>query len=316
MKILAHAPSRISLFGGGSDIAPFASVYGGLTITMAINIRQTVIVRTEEDMWQSPLHSFPPQADPHLYYEVFKKYGINGMHHASVESGFQGIIGAGLGSSASATVALVGAIHRLQGLPLDKDKIAESAWDTEVNRLGWFGGKQDQWASSFGGFNLLMIRDAVRVVPLNPLFLDDLVAHLLLFYIGGTRSSAHIQTGFMNMTSQQERKLTSLKELAEEALVHISRGNVYEIGRLLDKAWTIKKSSNKGVSNARINKIYKGAIEHGALGGKILGAGGGGYMLFCIPQKNQKKFIQHMRQQGIEHIDYSVDFNGMEARVL
>lgn len=315
MKILASAPARISLIGGGTDIASFSTIYCGAVISMAINIRSHIALQTRDDIYEIG-NSMPHDADPQLIYEILQAHGINGMHHSKFQSSFDGIIGAGLGSSASIAVCVLSAIAKVEGKELDRSTIAEEAYDIEVNKLGWFGGRQDQYASVYGGFNYIEFGKQVKVYPFERESIEWLLPYLMLFYIGGTRKSPTIQRGFKQLTIQQIDKLKTLKAivpLMQEAIVD---RNVNDIAMYLHDSWVVKRLSNENVSNDRIDGIYEYGIASGALAGKLLGAGGCGYLLFICNPSDQKGFITAMKKKGIENIDFSLDFNGVDVRII
>ena len=316
MKILATAPARISLFGGGTDVPSYFTKYGGKVINMAINLRQHVKVYVGDDLFGHNGNKFPYDADPRLFYEIFKKYGLNGIHHIGIRSEFDGFVKSGLGSSASAAVALIGGFYKHIGKKLDRAAIAEEAWDIEVNTLGWYGGKQDQYAAAYGGMNLIEFGKQVKVTPLPRKQAENLLFSMVLIYIGGTRESRDIQKGFKELTEEQIKALDAIKSYVDKAQHYINRGDLRSVGTLMHEVWQLKKKSNKGVSNPKIDEIYNYAFENGALGGKILGAGGAGYMLFIVKPEDKENFIGKMKENGYEDIDFSIDWNGVEARIV
>ena len=318
MKIIAYAPSRLSFIGGGTDIESYYKNYGGYVINMAINLRQRVELYKEDDTFHLIYNKFPVNGNPELFYKIFENYGVNGHHHVRILSSFDGIIGAGLGSSAAACVCLIGALRRSQGLDMDKDMIAEEAYHTEVFDMGWAGGRQDQYAAAYGGFNQMSFGDGDKIVEVNPFhngYAENLLPYLLLFYIGGTRESRKIQKGFERLSKKQIKALDHLKENAEQAFHHIIFNEMEDLGYLLHETWQFKKESNKGVSNSRIDDIYDYALKNGAWGGKIMGAGGAGYMLFMCPPEKRNYLIGKMKEKHIEQIDFNIDYNGLETRI-
>lgn len=309
MRIIANAPSRISLFGGGTDVNPYAKEYGGCVINMAINLYQKVELIIDED----GENDLPKDADITLCYQILKKFNLS---YAKVRSAFDGVIGAGLGSSASFSVALIGAIDRGIDQNRSKYEIAQKAWEIEVNDLGWHGGKQDQWAACYGGFNGMQIRDNVSLIPLKKEWAEHIFPYMTLFYIGGKRDSRKIQEGFKTLTSQQIKYLHRIKTSVFEAICLISEKDVEGIGKLMHEAWEWKKESNKGVSNQYIDKLYHEAMKSGAWGGKVIGAGGAGYMIFITPLQKKNKLIASLSVFGAKHVDFGIDWNGLIVRRL
>ena len=312
MKILSIAPSRISLFGGGTDIELYASKYGGLTINIAINLRQKVTMYSGGDLWEvSGANYFPYKADPKFAYQILSEFGINDFHQTKLICKYDGLIESGLGSSAAAAVALIGAINKRQNLGLTTTQIAEKAWWLETQRLNLYGGRQDQYAAAFGGVNVMEFKDRVTIVPLAKGFIDKLVPYFVLVYTGFNRKSAVIQEGFKHLSKKQIKVLDQIKDLALNSIDPIGKGDYLKVGEMLDWGWQLKKESNEGVTNSTIDSIYEKAISEGAVGGKVLGAGGGGFMLFIVPPEKQKDFIEKM---GLDHWDFSICWNGLEVR--
>lgn len=322
MKVLSVAPTRISLFGGGTDVSPYCDLYGGLCINMAINLRQKVTAYFDDEIWEynkgrGGPPKFPLGANPNFYYKILEEYGLNDMHQIKFMSEFDGLIESGIGSSASAAVAMMGVISRRLNLKLSIDQIAEKAWELEVKKLGLFGGKQDQYCAVYGGVNVMEFRRGkVTVVPLVRGYIDKLLPSLVLFYTGKNRKSAKIQEGLKKLSLEQKQALDRLKKIALEAIDPITRGDFRVVGALLDEAWEWKKLSNKGVTNPDIDRVYGFGKQHGAYGGKVLGAGGGGFMLFITNPEERERFIKLMVEHGLEWWDFSPCWNGLEVRVL
>jgi len=321
MKIQAISPTRISLFGGGTDVDPYVSLYRGICINMAISLRTKVTMYSDNDIFERPDNIFPTNADPNLFYTIFKKYGIDGGHITKIKSEFDGRIGAGLGSSASACVALIGTINKRKQLGMKLEDIAKSAWEAEEYLMGWHGGKQDQWAAAYGGLSVLTFENyivtapsKVRRVELSSYYANEICKYLLLFDTGGTRASHKVQQGFINLTEEQTQKLHSIKESAQKAFAAIMHEDFMSLGELLHESWLLKKKSNKGISTKRINELYTAARDNGAEGGKILGAGGCGYMAFWVPPNQQDTVVAHMEKEGCEHIIYYPDTRGLEIK--
>ena len=314
MKIQSLAPTRASLFGGGTDVSPYCDEYGGLCVNMAINLRQKLTLYSEDDIYEHPYVTVPSLGSEKFYYTILEEFKINGGHLSSIKAEFDGLIESGIGSSASAAVCLVGAINKRLNLGMSLDQIAEKAWDIEVNKLRLFGGKQDQYAAAYGGVNVMEFKkDGVKITPLAKGFIEPLLPSLTLFYTGTNRKSAKIQEGFKKLTKDQIWALDRIKRLAFNAIDPIAKGDYIKVGALLDDAWELKKLSNKGVTNNIIDEIYAKAKELGAYGGKCCGAGGGGFMLFVVNPEEREKFIKEL---GLEWWDFSPCWQGLETRIL
>ena len=318
MKIFAQTPSRISLMGGGTDLEPFSREYGGIVLSLAINLRQNVILRTEDDLWEKHI-SLPSDADPQLAYTILDQFGINSMHHSVLESSFDGIMGAGLGSSGSFSVALIGAIFKSKAYEIDRALIAETAYDIEVNKLGWVGGRQDQIAAANGGLNAIRFdKKGSSIVNLDRNLAEKLCSYLLLVYTGGVRQSRKIQSNYKSLTEQQLSSLKRMKTYAEIALSHITFGNpdFVMVGNIMDFAYQLKKESNRGVATPKIDEVYDLGKKLGAIGGKVLGAGGGGYMLFFVDPIKRETVVKGLAKKGVEEVDFAPDFTGLDVRRL
>jgi D-glycero-alpha-D-manno-heptose-7-phosphate kinase len=308
MKIISTCPCRASIWGGGTDIKSFSDRFGGVVFGMAINIRQKVILDTK-----STKTKLLKGDNPNFINAFIKPYKIGEI---GIEHTFDGTTESGMGSSASLAVALLGAIKRIKGEGMDRLKIAEEAYDIEVNKLKMFGGLQDQVHASYGGVNIIEFGKETKVNQLSPSFIEFLLPYMVLFYTGQNRKSGKIQEGFKKLTRDQIKSLNNIKALTIDAITAIRDKDVALIGELLDLAWQLKKRSNKGVSNDRIDRIYDLALKNGAIGGKVLGAGGGGHILFICPPDKQPNLKEVMAKMCCKWVDFSIDYNGLETRIL
>ena len=303
MEITAQAPTRISLFGAATDIPTYSDNFGGICVNFAINLRQHFIFGDARD------NVYPVGADPHFYEKFFEEFD---WHPVSTISTFDSVVESGIGASAAAAVALVASACKAKGIEMTKDEIAEKAWDIEVNKIKLFGGKQDQYASTYGGANIFLFEDKVYRYPIKRTKAENLKEYMVLFYLGKTRKSSTIQEGFKELSEPQIRALNEIKDIAYEAIGCLD--DPEKIGRLLEKTWLWKKKSNQGVTNAKIDTIYYQGKFAGAWGAKVLGAGGGGHMLFITPKERRIDLIGQLYNYGCEEIDFSFDWNGVESR--
>ena len=313
MRILSIAPSRLSFFGGGTDTPYYAKEYGGAVINMAINIRQHTTLYSEDDIF-GVQNRFPPQATPDFYYDIFKHYKIDGVHHTKIISEFDGFIKSGLGSSGAAGVSVIGAINKLLNLGMSRYDIAQEAWQHEID-FGIYTGKQDQFASVYGGLNYMRFTDKVDVVKLSVPDFDEFLSWISVFYIGQGEKDYRVQEKFKQLTAKKLRSLDILKYITGLALPLFQLGRYDEIAELLNLTWHYKKESSN-VTNAKIDKIYSEALKAGAIGGKICGSGLGGYMVFLCPPQKREIFIKKMNDIHIEDVDFTIDTQGLEARIL
>jgi|SRR3990167_6766921 len=310
--ITAISPTRISFVGGGTDTSPFCDVYGGATVSLAINIRQHFTLYTYDDMWLVK-NQVPLNCKPEFIYAFRDRFGVSSMHHNRFVSESDGGINSGIGSSAAIAVAIIGALAKSQNKTMSRSEIAELAWDIEVNDLGMFGGKQDQYSAAYGGLNLFEFTNlGVTVQPFDKKYVDKIMPYLVLMHTNLERKDPKIQEGFKKLDSKQIKALKEIKSLVAPAIKAIGDSDIQALGEILDISWNFKKQSNKGITNLRISDIYQTAKKHGAIGGKITGAGGGGFMVFIV--KDKEKFIKEMKD--LEYWDISCDWNGLEVKQL
>jgi D-glycero-alpha-D-manno-heptose-7-phosphate kinase len=296
--ILATAPTRLGLFGGGTDLPIYSSKYGGVCINMAINLRQFVVVGGIDVL---------QDGDNPAFFKAFTREPVYHTKDMPAESG--------LGSSASLAVALLGAVNKMHNKGWTKDQIAELAWEVEVNKLGLFGGKQDQYACIYGGLNEWTFTNCV--IQQNPFprsVADSLSKRILVFYSGENRKNTKIQEQLKELTPQQKEALDRIKNITHEAYHKIYRGNYKGLGGLLKRSWIEKKKSNPLATNERLDEIHNALTD--SWGSKTSGSGGGGFC-FCIADpKKHDKIINKMESIGCVHYDFGVDYNGLEVRKL
>jgi D-glycero-alpha-D-manno-heptose-7-phosphate kinase len=251
---------------------------------------------------------------------------LNGPELSESHSGFELYLhtdappGSGLGSSSALVVAIIGVFNRWLHLPLTHYEIASLAYQIERIDLGIKGGRQDQYAASFGGFNLMeFYGDHVIVNPLRipEDILNELHYSLMLFYTGGTRLSAHIidkQTeGFVQRREKVVTAMDEVKRLATETKNALLQGRLENFAALLHESWMNKKKMANSISSPHIDEIYAEARRLGALGGKISGAGGGGYMFLYCPFETQAAITERLEALGALRVDFSFEKNGLQT---
>jgi len=323
MKLLSTAPTRVSLFGGSTDIPTYSNLYGGLVISMGINLRVTSEIFTDEDTFKTR-NEIPPRGSLEFIHKVLSAFDRNSGQHDF--GNFRNIrfviksdalLESGLGTSGATIVSIVGAINKIEKLGLSKGEIAEKSWSIEVNNCGLYSGKQDVYASAFGGFNAITFeKDKIEVLPLKTTMIMQLMPSLVLVHTNKIRINPKIQEGFKKLDSERIAKLTELKDLATSAFISLDEGDIEAIGALLDQSWQIKKQTNRGVSTPELDNIYQNAKHYGAFGGKGLGSGGGGYMLFIVDPNKREVFIENIEREGVELWDFSLSNDGVETRIL
>ncbi len=283
LKVKSYAPTRLSLFGGGTDLPVYYEKYGGLVVSMAINLRQRIKI-IKGDGSRSKQFIFPPYSNLGYYTPFLKEFGLN---PDSIMANFDGVLQSGLGSSGSAAVALVAGLARMVGLNLTREQIAEKAWEIESKRVGLYTGKQDQYAAAFGGFNRINFKkDKVEVIPFNRDVADLVEKSILLFETGVRRSKGNIQEQLKELSKEQIKALDKIKSIAEKSVSLLESKDIYKVGLLFKDYWEAKKASNPLISSYEIENIYNTAMQSGSIGGKLMGSGGGGFMFFIVEPKS------------------------------
>ena len=330
--LLARAPVRISLAGGGTDLPAYYEQSGGCVVSTTIDkyFYTFLTVNQDEDLQitSSDYRTFYRHAgdDPPLWEgELSLPKAI--LNHFGIAKGVSMFLaseippGTGLGSSSTVAVSVIKAVAVACGLYLSRHEIADLACQIELGKLGMPIGKQDQYAAAFGGLNFITFtRNGVKVEPLRvePSTRRRLERHLLLFYTGAARNSASILGEQQQASARHEPEvieaLNAVKEMAHEVKACLERGETERIGELLHQNWMYKKRFASGVTNPAIDACYELARKSGAVGGKITGAGGGGFlMLYCAPD-HQSAVTDALEANGLKRMDFHLDHGG--AKVL
>jgi D-glycero-alpha-D-manno-heptose-7-phosphate kinase len=327
-QIRAKAPLRVSFAGGGTDVPPFPQSEGGLVLSATINRyaygalapRDDGMIGVESvdfgmsvDYARDDALAFDGRLD--LVKAAIRKLGRGGFDlflHSNAPPG------SGLGSSSSVMVTLIGLLKEYHRLPLTDYEIAELAFGLERQDLGIKGGLQDQYAATFGGFNFIEM-DGDRVI-VNPLRIPHDVIHelehdMLLCYTGRTRQSDRIiEDQTQRFETRDERALEGLrmqKELAVEMKNALLRRRLNDFGELLGTAWDYKKRMSPRITTGFIDEAYDAAIRAGAVGGKVTGAGGGGYMLFFCPFHRKHRVADTLIGLGGEVTEFEFTPHGL-----
>lgn len=331
--IVARAPLRISFGGGGTDLATYYARYGGLVVSTAITRYCYVVISEPRDhgihlssadyqCWETyPRGVTPPVAEPlalaKAAIEWFVPHGLR-ERGADIFLASEVPPGTGLGSSSAMAVALGRALATYTNVPLDARQLAEWACQLEIERLGMPIGKQDQYASAYGGLNTIEFTvDGVAVTPLDllPHRLSALSSRLLLFATGHSRESAQILRQQRHDSETNPAVVASLhriKALATAMREALLVGNLDRLGRLLDHAWREKKRLSGKISTSDIDHWYSTALAAGALGGKITGAGGGGFLLLYCPPRHQTSLREAMARCGLAELPFALNGEGVE----
>ena len=331
MLIRSRAPLRISFAGGGTDVHPYPRLKGGCVLSATID-RYAYVTIIPRNGTQLLVHSLDYgikakfRLDKKIVYDGELDLIKATFRVMKVRRGCELFIhsdappGSGLGASSTMVVATIGAIAKWHGMTLTPYKIAELAYHVEREELQISGGMQDQYAAAFGGFNYMEFFDGSTVV--NPLRIDtahlnELNYKLLLCYTGRTRLSANIvvrQTdAFVSGNKKVSNSLDGLKEIAIEMKNHLLKGKIDEFGVMLDKAWQYKKKLDKAISSKQIDRMYQAAKAKGAIGGKILGAGGGGYLLLFCNFKRKHVVADLLHSMGGEIVPFGFTDAGLQT---
>lgn len=332
--LIARAPVRISFAGGGTDLPAYYEQYGGCVISSSIDKYFYVFLQPSPDptlqITSSDYQTFyrqDPTNDPPFFWEGDLSLPRAILDHFDVTRGVSMFLaseippGTGLGSSSTVTVALVKAITTAQGLKLSPAEVAELASFIEISKMGMPIGKQDQYAAAFGGLNRIdLTAERVGVAPLAlaPRTRAALEARVMLFFTGSTRAASSIlqqqKTSSENKDPQVLNALHAVKEMADQLQRALEGGDVDALGDILHESWERKKRFAANVSNARIDELYALARAQGARGGKIAGAGGGGFlMLYCAPDY-QDAVTRALEAAGLRRMAFHFENGG--ARVL
>ena len=308
--IISRTPFRISFFGGGTDYPIWYEEHGGCVINATINKYCFITAR-----YLPPFFKYKHRI---RYYEHEETQTLDEIKHPSVrecakflkiDKGIEIVHNAdlpaqsGLGSSSTFTVGLLNALHALKNYMPTKRELALEAIHVEQDLIGENVGSQDQTAATFGGLNRISF-DGNKDIDVEPIIIsnkrrNELEDNLLLFFTGFARTASEVARTQIEVTQKKEKELNMMMEICDKALECLidTKESVDEFGKLLNDQWKIKRSLTKKITNKDIDSIYTVGIEAGALGGKLLGAGGGGFMLFYVPKENQKRVKDALKKK-------------------
>ena len=311
MIIRSKAPLRLGLAGGGTDVSPYSDLYGGLILNATIDLYAYCTITTTNT---NDIEIVAADLDHSIKYPVGRSLLIDGtlnlvkgVYNRVVKDfdiptnqGFRIVTfsdappGSGLGSSSTMVVAILKAFTEWYNLPLGEYDIAHLAYEIERIDLNLTGGKQDQYAATFGGFNFMEFLKEDKVI-VNPLrikrwIIDELEASMILFYTGASRSSASIIEEQQKNTKQGNTTaidaMHSIKQSSSEMKEALLKGDIGSFAKILGSSWENKKKMAHSITNNDIDMVYDTALAAGAVAGKVSGAGGGGFMMFVVnPEK-------------------------------
>lgn len=294
--IISQTPLRTSFFGGGTDIADYYRKFGGAVLSSTIDKYIYIIVKARYDDYiilnysEREKEKDVKQIKHGIFREALQMAGINNSIEITSIADIPAE-GGGLGSSSSFTVGLLNALFAFKGEYKNAYELAEMACEIEINRLKAPIGKQDQYAAAFGGFNNIFI-EADDKVKVSGIVLDNNLWNILnsssmLFYTGITRQAATILSDQKINANRNISALHRIKEMAVRGRDYLCNLDIEMLGHLLDKNWEDKKTLSGKIGSKEIDEIYCLAKQAGVYGGKLLGAGGGGFFLFLCPPEKQ-----------------------------
>lgn len=338
MVIRSKAPFRLGLAGGGTDVSPYSDLYGGciLNATVSLYAHANIeprddgkivfrIPQTEEEYTFDSATELPITDDKAdlmigIYNRVVKDY-IKKPLSFTLTCALDVPFGSGLGTSSTLAVAILGAYSEWLKLPLGEYDIAYLAYQVERIDLNKAGGKQDQYAAAFGGFNFMEFYTGDKVI-VNPLrihneIMNELCNNLVLYYTNSSRNSGDIiEKQQRNVTENKTKSVEAMHQIKQQAYEikeAILKNNLDEIGNILDRGWNYKREMADGISTPFFEEIYNTAIEAGSTGGKISGAGGGGYVFFYCPGNTRFAVAKALETLGGKIQQYTFTKKGLET---
>jgi len=340
MIIRSKAPLRLGLAGGGTDVAPYSELFGGtiLNATISMYAYATIVPRDDNKIVLNSVDKNENYTfDSATVLPIDGKLDlVKGIYNRVIKDFVKKPLsfelttyvdappGSGLGTSSTLVVAILGAFSEWLGLPLGEYDLAHLAYEIERIDLGMAGGKQDQYAATFGGVNFMEFSKEDKVI-VNPLrihekYLDELAHNLILYHTETSRlSSIIIERQSKNVTDRNEKTIEAMHKLKEQAVMMkeaLLKGELGKIGEILDFGWQFKKNMAAGITNPFIDNIYTTAIQHGATGGKISGAGGGGFMFFYCPGTSRSSVIEALKKFGGQAKRYEFTSKGLSTWTL
>lgn len=322
--IITKTPFRMSFFGGGSDLPEFYRQSPGATLSVTIDKYMYISTHDffERDQYRMKYSrtetvSSVAEIQHPILRAVVRRLNIAGGIEISSIADIPS--GTGLGSSSSFTVGMLHNLYSRKGDFVSKERIAREACEIEIGDLGEPIGKQDQYAAAFGGLNIISYA-ASEQVSVEPIYLksdlhESFQDHLLLFYTGKSRSAASIlseQKANM-MSDQKVEQLKKMVAMVWQGREFLHEGRFDKFGSLLHESWLLKKGMASGVSNFEIDRSYEIAMSAGAFGGKLLGAGGGGFLLVCCAPEKRIAIREALKSQGLEYRAFCFEQDGSKV---
>lgn len=339
--IRSKAPLRLGLSGGGTDVEPYCSIYGGYVLNATIDLYayctieeipedKVIFVAADREEIQTENLELPVKyngiLDLHkaVYNRVIKDFHQSETLKLKITTFSDAPPGCGLGSSSTLVVAMLKAFVEMLKLPLGEYDIAHLAYEIERIDLGWSGGKQDQYAATFGGFNFIEFYEKNRVI-VNPLriknwMINELESSIVLYDTGISRNSAKvIEEQIQNILDENKRATEASHQLKKEAVLMkeaLLKAEFSQMNEILKNSWDAKKKISSLISTPQIERAYKVAMEAGAYSGKITGAGGGGFIIFMVNPVKKPEIVKALNQLEGKAVNFHFTKYGTEAWIV
>jgi D-glycero-alpha-D-manno-heptose-7-phosphate kinase len=324
--ILSRAPLRITLGGGGTDLESYYSRFGGFLIAAGIDRYVTILANKRFydsirlSYSRTEVRDSVDEIEHRIFREALRLTGIR--HSIELHSTAEVPSNSGLGSSSCFTVALLNALHTFKGEFVSKKDLAEEACHVEIDMLGEPIGKQDQYMAAVGGLTCLTFakNGEVLVEPLHVTAetLEMLESNLLFFFTGKERSASDILKEQVDKSKSNdpamEQNLHQIKDIGLKTREYLEKGQVDMLGELLHVHWETKKKRSARMSDPFIDECYEEARKKGANGGKLMGAGGGGFFMFYCQNGNKPRVTEALTRMGLRRERFNIDWNG--ARIM
>ena len=320
--IISKTPLRLSLAGGGTDLPEYYSQFGSHVVTSAIDKHIYIFLKE----WFNPeirisyskteiVDSIHKIQHP-MIRESLKHFNINSHLEMTIMADLPAR--SGMGSSSSFAVGLINALSAFKKKTLDVQSLAESAFKLQHDVLKEAGGKQDQYATAFGGILSLKIKKNGDVITeklkIKPYIIKNLENRLLCFYTGTQRSAPKIQQKYCNSIKNNKKNvlesLHKIKKITPKMISNLKKGDVDEIGHLFEEHWQAKKTISTDITNKKFEQLHDEALRAGAIGGKMLGAGGGGYLAFICKEDKKNNVKNILTKKGLIDVPIRIDNSG------
>ena len=314
--IITQTPLRISFLGGGTDFEDFYKKYGGCVVTTAIDKYVYCVVKERFDKQiyvnysEKEIVNKVSEIKHELVREAMKKTGVK----EGIEISFLSDIpasGSGLGSSSTVTVGVLNALYQYQGISVGAERLAKEACEIEIKILKKPIGIQDQYIAAYGGIKMFDFgKNGVKTTDLNlsKEMFNDLSNYLMVFFTGRTRKADSILMEQSTNLKSQISNLKAMAQMAKEGKILLENGEFEKLGKLLDKGWRLKKQLSSKISDPEIDTLYRKALQAGAIGGKISGAGGGGFMTLFVP--TSKRVAVRKAMHGLQEMPVGFSRDG------